>query len=43
MMTDKRTGKKKKKIRPAVTEDIASPGPQVPVSVPKKTNTPRKK
>jgi len=41
-MTDKRTGKKKKKIRPKVTETPDS-SQQAPVSVPKQTNTPHKK
>jgi hypothetical protein len=41
-MSDKRTGKKKKKMRPAVTAapDLSQ---QAPVNVPKKTNTPPKK
>ena len=33
-MGDKRTGKKKKKIRPAVTEETSNPSPQVPVKLP---------
>ena len=41
-MTDKRTGKKKKKIRPKVTE-TPDPSQQAPVNVPKRTNTPPKK
>jgi hypothetical protein len=43
MMTDKRTGKKKKKIRPAATEETSGPIPLAPFPLPKKTNTPRKK
>lgn len=38
-MTDKRTGKKKKKIRPPKTETPDSVQ-QTPVNVPKRTNTP---
>lgn len=41
-MTDKRTGKKKKKIQPNVTETQDS-GQQAPVGEPKRTSTPPKK
>jgi hypothetical protein len=41
-MSDKRTGKKKKKIRAPKTETPDS-SQQAPVSVPKRTNTPPKK
>ncbi len=41
-MSDKRTGKKKKKIRPKATETPASTL-QSPVNAPKRTNTPPQK
>jgi hypothetical protein len=37
-MSDKRTGKKKKKVRPVVKEETPNPtAPETPVIVPKKT------
>ena len=41
-MGDKRTGKKKKKIRPAATEETFNPTPQAPEVLPKKTKRPSK-
>ena len=41
-MSDKRTGKKKKKLRPAVTEDTGSSISQAPIIPPKKTKKPSK-
>lgn len=41
-MSDKRTGKKKKKLRPVVTEEPLTPGQNVPVNKPQKTKKPSK-
>lgn len=41
-MSDKRTGKKKKKVRPAVTEDAGSPISQAPIIPPNKVKKPSK-
>jgi hypothetical protein len=42
-MSDKRTGMKKKKIRPVVTEEMPLLNVQTPVNVPKKTKPSPKK
>jgi hypothetical protein len=42
-MGDKRGNKKKKKDRAAVMKEPTTPIVEAPVTVPKKTNTPRKK
>lgn len=42
-MSDKRTGKKKKQIKPAVQEETPTLNPQVAVPGLKKINTPPKK
>ncbi len=41
-MSDKRTGKKKKKLRPVVTEDSSNSISQAPILLPRKTKKPSK-